>query len=418
MGYLALSDFPSFSKAVISFWFRVPRVSLSTAISRTKFLDGVLFDGIVPLVVMGQKGTLQTPTSIMFPDLPNPWSITTQVPPALPADPTFIGVNVAYANATPDTAALMANFQTCQKPVVSNLLWENQGPLIYVDNTYMVDATGAVYSDTIPVTPDVWHHLLVSVELRTMTARGSAVAPDFTTGGIAQFIDGAAKLYVALDDRNYQGFDLSNGWNFNGHPGTPNNEVVTDDAGRYAGKTPDYDFYNNVLGGLASYSIIDPSVPVGAIGFPGTAEFVDNIYRVEMAEFQIFTGVTLDTGIEANRRLFITAPDKSGRQGPVNTTPIMIPISKTAVGDPTTWEPGADASALVSPLLDPSSAPTTVKALARPASPGGVADVDFTKCSLNWIMGRNLGSAPGKVAKTGKIKAYFPDPNLGGPQGS
>jgi hypothetical protein len=121
----------------------------------------------------------------------------------------------------------------------------------------------------------------------------------------------------------------------------------------------------------------------------------------------------LDSSVEKNRRLFITNKDKEGRQFPINPTPTMIPISKTAIGDPTTWEDGADSPAFVPPLsaLDPSGMSSGNKLLGMPV-------VDFTKSSANWIAGRSLGSAKGKVVRTGKIKAYSPDPSLGGPQGS
>jgi hypothetical protein len=129
-----------------------------------------------------------------------------------------------------------------------------------------------------------------------------------------------------------------------------------------------------------------------------------------MAEFVMWTGVTLDTAQEANRRLFITAPDKKGKQYPTSPTPVYIPITKTAVGDPPTWDwdSAPDTPAFVPPLssMDPTAIPSSIKAL------GGVAAIDFTRCSINWQMGRNLGKLKGKVVKKGKIKEYFPDPHI------
>jgi len=90
-----------------------------------------------------------------------------------------------------------------------------------------------------------------------------------------------------------------------------------------------------------------------------------------------------------------------------------VPVLKEAIGDPAIWEPGADWPVYVPPLLDYSSMPTTV------LFPGDkkpkTAAIDFTKADMNWMIGRNLGTAThdGKNVpkRTGKIKGYA-DPVL------
>jgi hypothetical protein len=121
-----------------------------------------------------------------------------------------------------------------------------------------------------------------------------------------------------------------------------------------------------------------------------------------MAEFLFFTDAVLDTSKTENRRHFITGPDKNNFQHPTNIWPLYIPIRKFAFGDPATWEPGADNPAFAPPLFDPSAWSTAVRIDGDPH----VAAIDFTKCTWNWEMGRNLGNLRGKVEKTGKIKDY------------
>jgi hypothetical protein len=64
MSYLELSKgIPSFTKAVISLWFRVPQESMDAADAAYTGNDGELLEGIVPLVVMGKRGTGNIPLS-------------------------------------------------------------------------------------------------------------------------------------------------------------------------------------------------------------------------------------------------------------------------------------------------------------------------------------------------------------------
>jgi hypothetical protein len=257
--------------------------------------------------------------------------------------------------------------------------------------------TGAIsFSPPVNLDADKWHHVLVSIDMS-----GGSASTGIPAGGSYSFADvsrisATSTMYVAIDDVNYP-----TGGNL--FPDT--NKVVTGSAVTIAftGQAINYDNYPNITpaGPVPSYSLANMSVPAAEVGIPSVKTYVDKIRHVEMAEFLIFTGVTLDTSVEKNRRLFIT-----GKGEPVNPTPIMIPVAKTAVGDPATWEPGADVSAFISQGSDPSAIGSGNKLLGTPA-------VDFTKCSLNWMMGRNLGNAKGKVVKTGKIKAYSPDPKLG-----
>lgn len=227
------------------------------------------------------------------------------------------------------------------------------------------------------MTPDEWHHVLISLDLTDISVTNETV-------------NSFAKLYVALDDADRK---TNN---------TPS--LISDDHGVIPGDaSPRPNF---------SYSLSGAKIPSGGVelGVPGIAKYVGKIRDAYMAELLIFTGVTIDTSVEANRRLFITKPDKNGAKRPTNTTPLTIPMRKYAVGDPVKWEPGADWPAFAPGLLDPSGIPTVIKLNGKAT----IADVDFTKCQFNWQMGRNLGTSKSKVVRTGPVRAEYPDPKLTG----
>ena len=438
MSYLQLpAGVPAFSKAVISLWFRVPQATIDAVHAFTPpFHDGPLNLAdmrVVPLLTLGaeqvqtQYSAPETNVAVYMTPNAHVYGPIYDFPKAtagasFPVVPSFIGL-VCF----PDSpVTLTINLQAKEFATLTGYLYNSQ--MVQVWNQYdltenppgyssalgscwttpgdfflfttLVDNSFALVNQpgffqiqtTIEVRPDQWHHLLVSFDI----SNGCS-----TFGTTGDFISGVArysKLWCALDDINYTGQDLG-GLDI----GDPN-MILTDQGGNAIGGEAGYQ--SNCPTESAKYDLASGTIPAGGFGVPASGKYVSSIRRVEMAELQIFTGVSLDTGVEKNRRLFITARDKDGKQYPVNQSPITIPLSKSAVGDPATWEPGADTPAFVPPELDPSSVPTSIKDL------GGTAAVDFTKCSLNWIMGRNLGTAKGKVETAGKIKAYLPDPVL------
>jgi hypothetical protein len=538
MSYLELPDgIPDFDKAVISLWFRVPQASMDAAAAAFTGEDGALLDGIIPLVVMGERGTDQTPyhrrdtqmveyniyanyiagpnytlngiassvdlgggvtevtnkqnldcywstlPAAYYPDIIYK-EVTQSVStgdPAPQADPTYIGVD--------GSGNLYINFQTGKKPQISGWEWDLasitpgketnaisdygglplggstgdpydssafyfvqgtivtryggiygfQGVTISNDShhvpapgghniikpiehwadvsTVAMDATGIITNDgSQSVTADQWHHLLISIELQTIQAHGLSDPSESYEGPIANYVDSAARLFVALDDVNYTQYDLSSLW----VNGAGDNDIITEDAERVAGSSPTTDDQGASLG-RPEYSLADPAVisSHSQIGLPGTTEAVDNIYPVEMAEFQMWVGITLDTGIEANRRAFIDADGK-----PVSPLPPMIDNPNY---DPTKPE-SADNPKLIP---DPDGSPAEKLLGKKPEI--------LLHGSGNWISGKNTGPMidnpdydptlpesadnpklipdPDKqFTPTGKIVSYTPDPSLHGPQ--
>lgn len=327
MSYLNLANgTPNFTKAVISLWFRVPQVSIDAAAATTisDYQDAPpLFNGIIPLVVMGPKGFLKPYTTVITHiafDSGASYDLftTTLTGATLPTNPLIIGINCDPGYGRP---VLYINLEINQKADVSDYQFELRNveepdTFTYVDVTDVVtNFTASINGTNIyldPIDPsgsgaDKWHHLLMSLELPTIRTHGRAVNEEYTVA--ADYVDSAARLFVALDDVNYTEFDLSN---FFVNHSEDHNAVVPELALRVAGAEQatglSSDFPNRaILGGIAQYTLSDPNIPCQGqpMGLPATTEFVDNIYRVEMAEFQMFTGITLDTSIETNRRAFV-----------------------------------------------------------------------------------------------------------------
>ena len=156
----------------------------------------------------------------------------------------------------------------------------------YTDTSRITDSITAAYTNgtnlgdsapSMPVSADEWHHVLLSIDLS---------APCAVSGGVAS----APKIWIALDDINYTGEALSAFC-------TGENGILTPQAFSAIGD----------LSPPRAYSI-SSDIPSGfSVGVPSTAKYTDVIRQVQMAELQIFTGVTLDTSVEKNRRAFINA---------------------------------------------------------------------------------------------------------------
>lgn len=270
-------------------------------------------------------------------------------------------------------------------------------------------------SPTITITPDQWHCLILSFDLTGEVNATGTVSGDDAPATMSS----SCKMWVALDDVNYTDFDLPTAnWSIFGGDGPPPapidgagpNDIFTIRAIETYGffVSPANESFDDVerngqwghttitgAGNPATYSFSPSGLPCNKqpIGIPASADFVDNIYKVEMAEFQMFTGVTLDTGVEANRRAFI-APDKNGRLLPVN------PFAVGSLSDPTA---GLDPTSFIAP-------PAPQKLL------GQKPDIALTSSSFNWIGGVNTGTAAkagGKFKATGTIKPFLPNPVVG-----
>jgi hypothetical protein len=144
--------------------------------------------------------------------------------------------------------------------------------------------------------PDTWHHVLLSFDV------GGALS-------IGNKPSSACQLWYAIDDIDYRGWANLRPYR-DEDDGLGENTIVTHNVYQQSGfdATEPLLFFNNYVPFPSGSYSPEPIPASGAeLGLPAASHYVDGIFRVEMAELQIFTGVTLDTGIESNRRVFVSA---------------------------------------------------------------------------------------------------------------
>lgn len=187
------------------------------------------------------------------------------------------------------------------------------------------------------ITPDHWHHLLLSFDLTgsvalkgKMTTR-SSVAPCIEPGGncgippegsstVPGKISRACKMYIALDDDNLTGKRLTAYRNDDSDENdiiTVNGKAMLDDEGFNINDVSCVRFGRQetvtLEVAIPTYTYRPDAFNFGdrIIGLPVNSALAGNVsHHVEMAELQIFTGVSIDTGSAGNRRAFITDKGK------------------------------------------------------------------------------------------------------------
>lgn len=379
MGFISApaGTLPDFSKAVISLWFRIPQATYAAAIAEANalFFGGEVsnapWTGVVPLVTWGSGVAAATPGAAGVVQI----------------RPSCIGVVAAIRG--PDQYG-----NAYQGPVTGCCMYAR---MQYLDGGGMDYAGGAfgecpdyfevgayTNNDTVnwggsgnwdfnpikqvPITPDVWHHVLISFDL--------------SNGAIAQYTGGTSSVsityslmsqfYWAIDDVNYNGGYLGPNTAYPGDAHGPNDigtawagNLITDATGLHV---------------LGTAECIGRPLPAAGypVSLPAGSAAVAAIKAVDMAEFQMFTGVTLDTSVVANRRAFI---DTDGR-----------PVDAVNPNDPQSPPP-------------PPSAPSELL--------GKSPVISLTRSANNWRSGTNRGYATTKFAPTGKIKPVNPNPKLG-----
>jgi hypothetical protein len=202
-------------------------------------------------------------------------------------------------------------------------------------NQYAGGPSGGPATPTPVITADTWHHLLWSLDLTEyVDVRGvlmpSGASPPPPPGSVYN----ACRMWIALDDVNLTGADLSYYWP-EGY--TDPNAILTPSAYETLHTVEYYDNYNDGpidngegnyiyhvgLGLNAASCTYYPSlVPAHdlKLGIPATDDYTARIQHVMLAELQMFTGIHLETGITANRRAFISADGK-----PVNPHKLATP---------------------------------------------------------------------------------------------
>jgi hypothetical protein len=402
MGFIADPSAPvaDFDKAVISLWFRVPQASIDACMATAE--DALT--RVIPLVTFGRPqaqtnygggALLAVIAGISYYGVPTIVETGTTA-----VDPSYIGLHCSNDGSN-NIAQLTINLQSGVSPTVTGYAYDlasavqdladgdqyltpgsgyilaggignGQVVLTQVDNSIARANQPTSYKLPIdaPIAAGVWHHVLLSFDLSPGCSTNGVSDP--LPAGVSTF----SKAWAAVDDVNYDGHSLS------GFYGGDPNMILPDVALDVISHPYELDASRNLYVGPASYTVGSTAIPSlsGPIGFPASADFVVNILKVEMAEFQMFTGVTLDTSVPANRRAFIGADGK----------PVPPKYSRASDGTVS---------------ADPSSSPVTLL--------GKLPDVALCQSSGNWISGKSLGSRTTHFSRTGTVKSFKPDPELG-----
>lgn len=418
--YLTMSKALSTNKVVMSFWFRIPSKTVAlvqstapSALVGGGFWGHRVFLTVIPLIVWGEQKTTTVTDfesydtgAIFVSGTPiflgriagshseavqpscigvrvgvtdNPWKppvldvhIQTDVHATgnnLRSIPTSFTGTFLGISQTPDASfgkAIWANVEYVMTDVSETVTAEPE----YLGNS---ESTFSGRNTGHPaIEPDEWHHLLISWELVSHSNK-----------------DGAARMWCAIDDVNKTGNDLPaiNDSSFDMGP----NDHLTYTTWSYRGNddaSANVNFEDDSVPSNPFQIPAPPSVQYATDAVGGKGKF-NPIATVELAELQIFSGVTLDTSIAEKRRAFIDFErDDDGK-------PIEDKDGKRSLKP-----------------VDPKRAEEVLKK--RP-------DV-LLHGNTEWQQGKNTGSlgidADGKEKPTGQFKPtgditkYTPDPSI------
>lgn len=241
----------------------------------------------------------------------------------------------------------------------------------------------------IAVKPDTWHHLLLSFDVSHAT-HGVSQHADSTNGDYGDTFSptpasfsNPAKIWAALDDVNYSGNALRVPFGdtvggFLGPNDFASNNVQYAAASGIGGSSRSAGW--GVSGSWTdAFSSTEPIIftasgallPATPLGLPAAGNVVDHIRHIEMAEFQMWIGKTLDTSTESNRRVFIDYDHNSRIR-------VLKPVDPKQAED----------------LLN------------KP-------DILLHR-SKNWIKGKNTGEGS-ELDPIGEIRKYKPEPSISSP---
>lgn len=451
MSYLQIpKGIPNFSKAVISLWFRGPKESVIAA-SKNKISSGLenfdMMQGVLPLITFGQPQTSKTyvtPTrnvAVIHPYIPGEPDADTTYNTIeyvrgkdYNVDPSYIGLScnpdgtfyiVFHLQMKEYMHFSATTFVTTQMDIWSAAdpaapqdtslgsgnvsLFPNVGTATIKD----VSDTDALQPEFFEVIsdkrdPDTWHHVLLSFDVSGTVSIGTP------------FASSTCKLWYAINDQDYRGAQNMQPYRDTGGQWGPDtldpNTILTYYAWRYSGSDPEFEaiqYYENHYVGLPAGRCTFEPIPTGGIptedqpfGVPASGKYVDAVFNVEMAEFQMWTGVTLDTNVEANRRAFIDYERDSNGQ-PIKDKDgnyTLLPVEP--VGQPPTDD-------------HPDGQPAPAEKLLKKKP-----DI-LLHGSSNWIDGKNTGTTgldygkeppkekpDGQFQPKGKINPYRPNPSL------
>lgn len=330
MGYLQIAAGPAnVSKAVISIWFRVPAATFAIMAGLSDTPSSPATDHmtsacyfpalfkVIPLIVFG---SIEHDSG------------------AVACQPSFIGIDcVGGAN------TIAVNLQSTTTIAHSS---SNGGfaPVTRPACFYMGGAG-------VTVSADAWHHLLVAFDIAGASSLTQANPGPYT-------VTSASTFSWTFDDVGRMDASFGSAQPAGGGTGSLNNM-----ADRYAIAPQLFDYDGGQNGDTASCGASVIATAANALGLPTTSAFISNGRKVELAELQIFTGVSIDVTTEINRRAFI------GTDG----SPANMSLAQTLLGQ--------------------------------------TPDIKLNG-SNNWKLGLNTGSLGTTFTPTGTITTYTTAPDI------
>lgn len=274
MGFLVKSGFPAFSKAVFSFWFRIP-AELFTIMDAIPFPPDPLGSASGDTLML-----LHTPPFYQIAPLMSFGTVETDISTGGICCPSFMGIDCSRG-------AGFEKLLACRLQTPIN--GEAPGDPLGIPGAFYVNgnADGSVIAGP-ALTPNAWHHGLVSFDI------SGSCSTHFE--GLDKFYTSSCTLTWAIDDVAQGRVALSPSGDYNGLGDT---EIITNwnsfanDPGG-----PDPPDTSSFSGGI---------IGMGDFSFPAGPSVSDKVRKIQMAKVQVFTGVTLDARSVTNRRAFIGA---------------------------------------------------------------------------------------------------------------
>jgi hypothetical protein len=269
----------------------------------------------------------------------------------------------------------------------------------------------------IKVEPDKWHHALISFDLSPVTSAdggfgtssfdGCDPSKDTIVSNTDHSFNFASQVWIALDDKNYTGYNIHGlrpETDAGAELGEANNVLSRTSRNAWLSQNGNYSSVAHGVTGTvshqeftsqrASYTFTAGNLPSEeeAFGLPAADNMEDMIIEVDMAEFQMWLGQTMDTGDQQNRRLFVD-------------------FNRDEKGNVIVDEDGKSVMGPVRPSV-------AEEKLGRPEL--------LLHTTSKWKKGENTGSLglerredepdqiidSGQFTVTGRVEKYTPDPSL------
>jgi hypothetical protein len=286
MGYIenVTSDLPNFSKAVISGWFKIPEATLNAVLALDDFPTGCDFDGwgntyypplnkIIPLFTFG---SLEVGTSESEAD-------------GETISPSYIGIDCTFDDPVLVCNLQMSNFATGD--IDTDFQERPEAFFMGGGNSLSVPE-----NERTEIVADQWYHFLISFDIssscsntRILDGGGPSTTDDFSSSSV---------FHWALNDVPRVGDSLYPSGNWTAY-GTANaNQIITQSL---------LHAIEGAEGSVATWSPVALETFGNPMGVPASSDFDSSVCNIYMGELQIFTDVSIDTSIEANRRAFVTS---------------------------------------------------------------------------------------------------------------